>query len=319
MLLDFAAYIGLLILICIGLAKSADLVEAALVFLCNEFGINQFIAGFFILSLASSLPEIMLMFTSAGTQAAALSAGNLLGGIIILLTLVVGIDVIRYKRIPFKGHFGLKQLFLALLVLLTSLVCLLDGSVSAIEGLIMLGTYSIYMFYLIVFEMHKFKHQPHTLATIDRQDTVKRILKAMLGLILLLVLARLAVDVAVKTGEMAMIPKSIIGLIVLALGTNLPEITIALRSSKESRSLAIGNVFGSATINAAILGVLGLISPFTIGNGSLIPAIVLIAIIILYLAIAAMTGAEIRRKEAIFLFGLYGLMIVVEFGLLVIG
>lgn len=318
MALDFLAYCGLLILICIGLAKSADLVEEALVFLSKQFRINQFIVGFVILSVASSLPEIMLMFTSAGSQSASLSAGNLLGGLIILLTLVVGINVFKAKKVPFKGHFGLQQLFLSLLVTLTALMCLLDGNVGALEGIIMLTAYSIYILYLIFFEMRNFKTESHATTELNRQVTLKKTLRAILGLILLLILARLAVDVAIRAGEIAMIPKSIIGLIVLALGTNLPELTIALRSTKESRSLAIGNVFGSATINTAILGILALISPFRIGNGSLLPAIILISITILYLALAATTGTEIRRREAYFLFALYFAMIIIEVGLLII-
>lgn len=316
MALDFLAYCGLLILICLGLAKSADLVEDALVFLSKQFRINQFIIGFVILSVASSLPEIMLMFTSAGSQSASLSAGNLLGGVIILLTLVVGINVVKAGRVPFKGHFGLQQLFLSLLVILTAMVCLLDGNVGALEGVIMLSVYSIYMFYLLFFEMRNFKSEPHATVELNKQVTLRKILRAILGLVLLLILARLAVDVAIRAGEIAMIPRSIIGLIVLAIGTNLPELTIALRSTKESRSLAIGNVFGSATINTAVLGVLALISPFQIGNGSLLPAIVLISATILYLALAATTGTEIRRREAYFLFALYGAMIVIEVGLL---
>lgn len=319
MLMDFAAYVGFLVLICVGLAKSADLIENALIYISKQLHVNQFLIGFVILSIASSTPETMLMLTSAGSQIQALSVGNLLGGTIILLSLVLGINAIKFRKLPFRGAFGLSQLYIALLVILSSLLVVVDGSVTALEGTILIAVYVLYVIYLARHELVRHATRPSSQETVfNRRELVGNILRAVIGLLFLLILARLAVDVAIRAGEIIEIPRSIIGLLILAIGTNLPELIIALRGNHQTEFLSVGNALGSATVNTAIIGVLGVMAPFNLLNSALMPAIILLSMLVLFLAFAATTGQELRRREGIMLIGFYALMVVVELTLLAV-
>lgn len=315
MSLDIFAYLSLLLVLCIGLVKAADLIEEALVHFARKLGISTFVIGFIVLSVASSLPEISLAFTSASNQLESISVGNLLGGVIILLTLAISINVIRHKEIPFRGRFGLPEIYMAIAILSLPLLVILDSEIALLEGIFMLGSYAAFATY-IAYKGHK----SHPVKADDQKLIIsvgaarRMALKSLLGVVALLIISRLIVDVAVHTATLLHMSNALVGLLVLALGTNLPELTIAMRSQgAEAEKLAIGNLLGSATINTAIMGTLAILAPVQLSNlTSLVPSMIIMSATLLLFGIAASTGQKITRYEGLVLLGMYFALIVAQ-------
>lgn len=311
--LDIAAYISLLLVLCFLLVQAADLIEDALVVVAEKLGISSFAIGFIVLSIASSLPEASLLVSAAAEQKPSLSVGNLIGASIILLTLVVAINVIKYKEVEFGGQFTIKEVLWALVVLSIQVVMLSDGRLDFVEGLLGLGAYLLFTAY--IYYLGNDKHlKLHTKQKMEVSKLGQLSLRAMLGLIGLVVISSLLVDAAIETASLLNVPESTIGLIVLAVGTNIPEIIIAIRSKNANgEQMAVGNFIGSAAINTAILGGLAILSSGQLENfASLVPSLIVLGATIVLFGIVAWSDKKIKRPEALILIGVYVLLLITE-------
>lgn len=318
--MDIAAYFALIIVLATLLGKAADLIEDGFVKISRKLKVSSFLTGFIAISFASSLPEVSVTVNSAVEGEPALSVGHLLGATLILITLILGANTLVHKRIPFKGSYGVFQVLLTALVLGSPLVALIDKQLTRTEGVMLILIYFLFMLYMISKGTHRYA-DPHNV-TITLQTLLFDLLpKAIIGLIGLIVLSKLVVDAAIKLAVMVHIPSNIIGLLVLALGTNIPEITILLRSrTVEQKKLVIGNIMGSASLNTGVIGLLALLSPYSAGENfsTLIPVIVVTAISLLLVTALASTGKELTRREGYFLLVAYAAFIAWQLIILVV-
>ena len=110
-------------------------------------------------------------------------------------------------------------------------------------------------------------------------------------------------------------PLALIGILVVGLGTALPELSFTLQAARKSQDwMIVGNVMGSVIMTATlVLGTVALISPIIIPDFSpfAIGRIFLIIAAVFFL-IFIRTGHKITRKEAVFLLGIYILFVLVE-------
>jgi cation:H+ antiporter len=130
----------------------------------------------------------------------------------------------------------------------------------------------------------------------------------------LLISANLLVNRAVHIAELLNIAPSLVGLVMLGVGTNIPELTVMVRSNGINKNkLAAGNFIGSATINAPILGVLAIMSPHNIVNFQpLIPALIILIGSIVLFGFLAFSNREITRREGYILVAIYLLWLATE-------
>src|SRR5690606_21248048 len=119
--------------------------------------------------------------------------------------------------------------------------------------------YCAYATYIYVIYRKKDSEQKDIPVSSKRMSRL--LMKSALGILLILVFSDLLVDTVIEIGQRVSINESVIGLFVLALGTNVPELIILYRAREVDQvKLAIGNFFGSAAINTALLGVLTLLA-----------------------------------------------------------
>jgi cation:H+ antiporter len=310
--MDIAAYISLLILLSYMLVQAADMIEGAFVLVSRKLGIRPFVIGFIVLSMASSLPEVSLVINASISQVPGLSLGNLVGGTIVLMTLVVGINAFKHKQLPFRGNFGIGQVLFALAILACQILVIFDGQLTQLEGVLLLLAYAALAIYFI--RRGNEQRVLHEHAKIEVGKLTNLLIKAFVGVLGLIILAKLLVDVAIHTAGLLNIPASVIGLLVLALGTNLPEIAIAIRGDgSKAGDLSIGNLLGSASVNTAIIGLLAILSPYEITNSSaLVPSLIVLSTVILLFGVSAWTDKKITRYEAALLVGVYLTLLLVE-------
>ncbi len=307
--------ITLAIILLFILVKSAGFVEDGFHFISKKLKINEFFLGFGILGLITSLPEISIAFSSHD-EAPELSLGNLIGATIVLMTLIIGLFIFKFKEISFKKIFTEGELILSLITIFASIVLISDGHVEFRDGVMLSGIYLMYLIHL----WNKYGAYPKNLKSINisAQTTLKIIVKVTAGIFLLLFCSSLLVDTVIELGNNLHIEESIIGLFVLAIGTNIPELSMltAMKngSTEDDKQLVIGNLIGSATANTGILGLLGLLSMgFKINDfGNFLPAIIILAITICMFAVFGWTGRKIDRTEACILVLIYVSFIVTE-------
>lgn len=304
----FILLIGLIIV----LVLSAKLVEGAFVHIANKFRINEFILGFFILAIITSLPEISIALVSSN-ESPELSVGNLIGATIVILTLVIGLSAIKYKGIEFKGRFSEKEVLLGLFTLFLMVAVLYDSSLNVFESILLLTSYSVFIYY--IYRKFSKKAPVSFFLVLDNTRPIKLFLTGLVGIVGIIISSSYIVSTAGDIASLLGISETLIGILMLAVGTNLPEITILLTSKQaEEQELAVGNFFGSACVNVAILGLLGITSRgFQIdGFLSIVSGGVILIFAIFLFLVFSWSGKKLSRTEGFLLIAVYLAFLITE-------
>lgn len=294
------------------LVTSARIIETSFVEFAHKFKINEFFLGFVVLGLVTSLPEISVAIFSSSKNPE-LSTGNLIGATTVILTLIIGISAIKYRNLSFESKFAEKEVIFGIFVLSAMVLAVIDQRLVLIEGIILLAAYCAYIFYLNR-KLNSKKDKVFFL-NISTKKTSNVLLRIIIGIVVLLISSSYAVDLSQQLALSLGVSESFVGIILLAIGTNLPEITILLTSkTAEQENLALGNFFGSACVNTGVLGMLAILS-----NGfelqdfpSIIIGIVILVFALVLFAIFSWTGRKIDRVEGILLITLYIALLLAE-------
>lgn len=287
------------------LVTSAKLVESSFTRIASKFRINEFILGFFVLAIITSLPEISIALASSN-EVPELSLGNLIGATIVLLTLVLGISAIKYKGIEFKGKFSEKEVLIGIITILLMVAVVLDAYLSIVDGIILLGAYGAFIYYL--YKKLSGAERTNLYMNLDTSKPIKYFFLGLVGAVGIIVSSFYVVQTSVDIAGMLGISNTFIGILLLAVGTNLPEITILLTSKKEEEvDLAVGGLFGSACVNVAILGLLTLTSRgFEVKDMmSLATGLALLVFSSILLLFLSWTGKKLTRAEGFLLVAAY--------------
>ncbi len=147
-----------------------------------------------------------------------------------------------------------------------------DGSASNVltrsEGLVLLGFFSIFMFYTASLFASKKMSENEDLPNPKVYKTPVALVMTLFGLLSLFLGGRLLVDNAVILARLAGMSEMLIGLTIVAIGTSLPELATSVSAAlKKQNDLAIGNIVGSNIFNIFwILGATATIRPVPLNN-----------------------------------------------------
>ena len=230
------------------------------------FNISPLIIGLLIFGFGTSAPEMLVSGLAAYDGHPELSIGNAFGSNIFNIGLVLAITAIIYPVTVEKSVLKKEWVFLFLSSLVVGFL-LMDGLLSFLDGLILLALLFLFLFY--VFNESK-KGNSNDIKTsedsTDNQNKGRTWLLLLVSLIILVSSAKLVVwggtNLAIAFG----VSDLIIGLTVVALGTSLPELAVAISSAlKKQHQMIIGNIIGSNLFNTlGVLAIPGLILPFQI-------------------------------------------------------
>ena len=318
-------YLFLFFILAFILTKAADLTLESIKSISRATGAQTFVLSALILSLATSLPELFVGITSALEGMGTLSFGNLLGANITNILLVAGLSAAVIGGVTVHGEKVFHEFLLAASAGVLPLFLLLDGRLSRVDGLILLVLYFAYTFSF--FKKRFMEMGQHHLSGsilirfIKSAEKVERkadksIGHLLIGLAALLFISDLIVKVATNIAASFSIPVFVIGLVLLSIGTTLPEVIVSFRSLKShSDGIFFGNLLGSVVINSTLIaGIVAIISPIEIIEPIrfLIPgAIFIIAAILFWVFIK--TKHFLSRREAVILLALYLGFVILEF------
>ncbi|MEK7111699.1 MAG: sodium:calcium antiporter [Patescibacteria group bacterium] len=304
------------------LIKAADLVLESLRSLSRTTGTKAFVLSALILSVATSLPELFVGITSAIEGSSNLSFGNILGANVANISLVAGLSAVFAGSINIQGGILLHEVALAGFAGALPLILAIDGSLGRVDGLILLVVYFAYatsFFKTRFLEIGKHHLSGKSVLRLIKhvseveQKAEKSLGHLFIGVVALLFSADLIVKIAKNIASQAGIPIFVIGLILLSVGTTLPELIVSFRTIKGGApSMFFGNLLGSLIVNSTlILGLVSVIDPIEISG---IPAVALPASIFVVLFILfwlfVRTKLRLERWEAGVLLFLYLVFVV---------
>lgn len=262
-----------------------------------------------LLGLITSLPELSLGINAIVNQATALSVGNLLGGIIVMLGLILGTSLILNIKISTDGR--LATLIPTVIVIFSAILLGIDGVYNFFDGLIMISLYLGLIF--LLYHLNHFGSHRHIEIT-DRDKISKSIFFAVVGILGIIVASHWIMEITLDLLNYIRVSQLIIGLMVFSIGTNLPEISIAITSwRKKSSELSLSHLLSSSFTNVLILGVLALISPIIFNiNLAFWIVVIFLGVTLVLFTYFYYSGKKMDRREGAILLVGYILFILVN-------
>ncbi len=276
---------------------------------------SGFLTAFFVLGFITSISEFSVAANAVLEKVPEVSAGNLVGASFVILLFIVPLLAIAGKGIQLNGAIskGLLGLLLAVIALPTLLV--LDGNVTRTEGLLLLLAYGT-----VAFALYR-KRVPIGVCDPDDNSigerislTMSDVLRVVVGAVAIFFAAQFLVEESVYFATALSVPSSLIGLVLLSIGTNIPEIAIAFRSILRGRAdIALGDYLGSAAMNTLIFGLLAVVSgSFLVESSEFMMTAALFSVGLYFLYRFAVSNFTLSRREAFVLLTFYGAFLAVQ-------
>ena len=246
--------IGLLILGLVFLILGGDLLVRSAVSFAEKFGVSSFLIGVTVVSFGTSVPELMVSIQAAMDQAADIAIGNVLGSNIANIALVLGVSVVIRPLSITTNTYKLSW-WVMLISSLLFILFLFDNVITKLEGLLLIAG----LFCFIIFSIKR--NIPNEESIISKINIQTGILFFVLGATGLYFGSELFVESAISIASFFDVPKFVIGITVVALGTSLPElVTSIVALVKGQNNISLGNLIGSNIFNVfAVLGITSLI------------------------------------------------------------
>ncbi|MBR4110147.1 MAG: calcium/sodium antiporter [Clostridia bacterium] len=312
--------IGLLILGIILLIKGSDLFVDSGSRIGKILNISEILLGMTIVSFGTSLPELIVAINGAQTGSNGVVIGNIIGTNIFNVCAILAILCI-IKPIKFLKETVRKDMYMSLLSTVVLFVLMadriFDGGVGAniinrADGIILLlffGVFIYYSLYHYVENRHEKPKEEVKLKLKDIDELTKKILFMMLGIAMVFIGGDIAVDSVVKLASALHISETFIAIMVLAIGTSLPEIFTSIAAVKKHKNeMAIGNLIGSSIFNILfVLGTSSLIHPIALPMDSLLVDTALFAVVSAMLIMFARNKGkyEMSKLEGYCLLAIY--------------
>ncbi|MGC9364814.1 MAG: calcium/sodium antiporter [Fidelibacterota bacterium] len=233
--------------------------------LAVKYNVSKLIIGLTIVAFGTSAPELAINAIASYQNHPEIVLGNIIGSNIFNLFLILGIAGLITPLAVQSGTVW-KEIPLSFVAVLMLFVLANNFPVSEVrilsrlDGLILVCMFALFLGYIIR-QLHR--DIGNGIATIDAQSNFKLAALILIGLVVLVIGARLTINAAVRLATILGVSEKIIGLTIVAAGTSLPELaTSVVAAIKKNNDIAIGNVIGSNIFNIClILAVSVLIRP----------------------------------------------------------
>lgn len=329
--------VGLVLLI-----KGGDWFVDGATGIARRFHLPEILIGATVVSIGTTLPEVMVSAGAAAQGVGSIAYGNALGSIICNTALISAITIAikpgaaarKSMIVPVSFFFGAAAIY--------CLGAYVFGTFSRVMGLVLLGTFVIYMVTTVLrmkktsvgietvqleeqvgaltseAELEAASGEDHTVESKEagtKDSLLKDILLLVVGAVLIAIGASLLNDNAQEIARMCGVSEKVIGLTIVALGTSLPELVTAITSLvKGHGSLSLGNIIGANLFNLVLVsGTAITINPFDVPvsgyiagiNSSLVLDIPVMLGVMLILTVPTLIKQKLSRWQGILLLGIY--------------
>lgn len=278
--------------------------------LSQALALQRFAVGFIFIAIATTFPELFVSLSATFHGEPGLAVGNALGSVFANLSIILGMAVLIGGTLKLrKGRLGelIEILFVSSLA---SLFLIQTGSLTYLQGLILFALFAVFIVNVKKERIEMGHRMPLMIF-------FRSFLLFILSVAVLLVSSDMIVRSAVAiVAEVGVVPE-FIGLTVIAIGTSLPELSVAIHSIKSKEyELALGDLFGASVIDMTfIMGLIAMLNPVPINllHVSGVLPFMLTAIMANWYLLSR--GLNVTRRVAFALIGLYAVFILEQIGL----
>ena len=264
------------------LVKGADWFVDGASGIAEKFHIPQLIIGLTIVAMGTSAPEAAVSISAAIKGNADITIGNIVGSNILNILIILGLSSVITALAVAKSTVKFE---IPIMIAITGLLLVqgVDGTISLIDGIILVAAFIGYLTYLFVMA----KRDPNMADAPAPQNKPlwQALLFTVIGLVLIVWGSNVAVDAASAIARLLGLSERFIGLTIVALGTSLPELFTSVAAARKGNAdIAIGNIVGSNIFNILfVVGLSSLIIPVPFAAGFIIDSGVAIAAAVLLL------------------------------------
>ena len=316
---------GSLLLFAVGvllLIKGGDWFVDSAVGIAKRFKVPEIIIGATVVSIGTTLPEVMVSVTAAVNQNGAIAYGNAIGSIICNTALIAALTIairpapVNRKAVatPVAFFFGSAAIYM--------IAAYLFGRFDRWLGIVLLLVFAAYMT-MTIYKGFKNPVQPEAE---EEESKDGSLLKDLIVLVISAGLIAVGADMlegsSVSLATMAGIPTEVVGVTVVALCTSLPELVTAVTALlKGHGALSLGNIIGANIFNLVLVsGAAASISPFAVPEGSKLMGhntsqlieIPLMVGVMAIMTLPALMKGKLRRWQGVALLGLYAAFVALQ-------
>lgn len=302
--------LAMFVLACLLLARSGGWIVQGLTKIAKYLNLGEFVIGFVVMAFATSLPELFVSITGSVAGAGGLVIGNIIGSNIANLGLVLGAGILVLKGINIESEATRTDSVHMFLIILLPLLLMLDRELSRIDGVILIGIFVIYLIKLFR-QRRRFAEKKYE---VNGPELFNSVALTFVSIILLLLSAYFVVEYGVKISIDIGVTQILIGLILIAIGTSLPELVFEISSAlKGHHKMGLGTIMGSVVINSTlILGIAALIRPITADFVLFLTSAVFLVVLGFLFVTFVESESKLSLKEGLSLLFFYVLFLIVE-------
>ena len=284
--------------------------------LARILGISPVVIGLTVVAFGTSAPEFVVGLIASLQGSSDIVLGNIIGSNISNIGLILGIGAVIS---PLLIQMRLIKVEVPIMIVLSLVLYGLAAwslNLGLLQGIFLFGA-------LIVFTIYSYfgsKEEPGQIEEefkefVGSGDSLwKQVVFIVLGLLGLIIGARLVVDSAIFIARVAGVSELVISITAVAIGTSLPELsTTIIAAMRKEHDIIVGNIIGSNIFNIGILGLVSIIHPVTVDSTLLkfeFPVMIFFSILVLPIM---MTGKRVGRLEGLLLLALYAAFIFMVF------
>jgi cation:H+ antiporter len=312
--------VGLVLLI-----KGGDWFVDGATGLAKRFNLPDIVVGATVVSIGTTLPEVMVSTTGALAGSGAMAYGNAIGSIICNTALIAAISITCNPGPVNVKSMKTPAIFFFCAAAIYCVAAYFLGTFPRWMGFVMLSVFVVYM----VLTVRNGLKNPDAATEEDEDKKEKKLWQELLLLVIGAAVIAVGADLLVDHGQIIAIglgvPETVVALLFVALGTSLPELVTTITSLKKGRaSLGVGNVIGANIFNLVLVsGVAVSLAPFDVPcentllntgmNLSLVFDIPVMLGVMSLMIFPALIGKKLSRWQGIVLLSIYAAFCVCQF------
>ena len=317
------------------LIKGGDWFVDAASSIATRFHLPELLIGATVVSIGTTLPEVMTSAMGAMAGNGDMAYGNAIGSIICNTSLIAALTIAIKPAGAKRKTLIFPVCFFFAAAAVYSVFAYLFGEFSRVSGIILLVMFVIYMV-ITVYNMKKNPEEDSVKESDEALDTpalpssasglIKDIGVLIFSALVIAVGAYLLVESATAIAISLNVPQTVISLTIVALGTSLPELVTAITALRKGHgALSLGNIIGANIFNLVLVsGAAIAINPFPLPraatflglNASLVFDLPLVFLVMGIMTLPAVFSGKLRRWQGISLLSLYAAYCVLQFVLI---
>jgi len=292
--------------------------------IAHRFHLPELLIGATVVSIGTTLPEVMVSATAAVGGHGEIAYGNAIGSIICNTALISAITISVAPGLVDRK--SLRTPVLAFFIAAAFYVVMaLTGTFARWSGIVLLVMFVVYM----VITVRQAFANPDSVASEEEKEkagkssVAKEIILLVIGAALIAIGARLLVNNGTLIAQALGVPESVIALTFVALGTSLPELVTAITSLvKGHGALSLGNVIGANIFNLVLVSGMSItLNPFDVPaskliggmNASLVVDTPVMLFVMAFMTLPALIRGKLSRAQGIILLCIYAAYCVFQF------